>query len=93
MSKVLKMKPSMTICTKCKHYKFIHTNKRESKNMWFNHFCKAVPHKKVIDPVTGEMSYLIDNDLEQAIYSTEKEDQYPFCRDINDGNCEYYEEK
>ena len=41
-----------------------------------------------IDPVTGKKCYHKKNDLGRTITTDEK---HPHARDINDGNCKYFE--
>jgi hypothetical protein len=79
----------MTICKKCKH---VYNKKGFNEHGWYNWFCKHpdVRRVKTIDPVTGNKRFKGKNDLGQE-YLTGQE--HPFCRDINNGACQYYKEK
>lgn len=71
-----------TICLKCKYHK-------GKGDMWYDHFCTHpdVRHTKEQDPVTGKMLYASKNDLGRVVLN---EEEYPYCRDINHGNCPYF---
>lgn len=77
---------STTICVECKHHRHIVKN-RAAPHVWYNHFCGAVEHAPVIDCVTGERGFSSGNDLGRGIVT---QDQFAYCRDINQGNCEYF---
>ena len=69
----------LTICAMCSHC--------IKGDMWYNTFCSEYPRAKAIDLVTGESGYTSKNDLGTTSVSGQ---QYNFCRDINQGNCEKF---
>lgn len=74
-----------TICVNCTHH-----NGVSRKQTWYDHFCHHPEVRLVadIDPVTGKEGYAKTNDLGNA-YLTDS--PYPYCRDINRGNCPHFE--
>ncbi len=76
-----------TICVNCRHHRYKNPYAPE---VWYNHLCAAVELEATVDPVTGAAGFLDKNDLGRT-YITE--DRYALCRDINHGNCEYYQKK
>ena len=78
-----RVKP-VTICYECKWF-------RGRGEIWFNQYCEhpANEAKRVIDPVTGEEGYGKVNDLGRVVIVDLK---HPNARDVNDGNCEHWEE-
>ena len=70
------LKKTMTICLNCIHCFKDHTNS----------VCKAVENEKTVDPVTGNHVYVNIVDGSYSGYN-----KYAMCRDINKGNCSYYE--
>ncbi len=73
-----------TVCINCRHH--------EGKGTWYNHICK---HEEGVrqqeqNPVTGEIEFSMKNDLGRSVFV---EEEYPYCRDVNHGNCPLYEEK
>ena len=78
-----------TICKECINYIHIITNSA-APNVWYNHYCKAVPLKKKIDPVTGNIAYWSKNDFGMEVESDVK---YNYCRNINYGNCALFVER
>lgn len=78
-----------TICAKCKH--IVKKEDRRPGTYWYNYSCghPELEHPKGIDYVTGEPCYWTKNDLGQTYCTASPR---PFCRDINDGECRYYEE-
>jgi len=73
-----------TICVRCKYHK--------GWGVWYNHYCEhpSTARNEEQDPVTGEISYGIRNDLGRVVL-TDKE--FPHCRDINHGNCPNFEKE
>ncbi len=71
-----------TVCVECVHH--------SGNGTWSNHHCHHPDVRLVpdIDPVTGERGYGKVNDLGN-VYLTD--DPYPYCRDINRGNCPHFE--
>jgi hypothetical protein len=79
----------MITCIKCIHF----YNKSDGTNLiWYNLYCKApvIQRPKAKDPVTGQTGYKTKNSLGDEYYD---DTPSPFCRDINQGNCPYFEEK
>ena len=76
-----------TICVDC-----VHHNGATMEEAWYAHYCQSLEVRLVadIDPVTGVKGYAKRNDLGTA-YLTDT--PYPFCRDVNRGNCPHYESK
>jgi len=68
----------MTICWNCEHHITAGHTHKDHKAIWYNNFCGAISHDKIIDPVTGIEDY--------------KESQlHPHCKDINpDGKCKLF---
>lgn len=81
---------SVTICANCKH----HLNKRDGPrtDIWYNWYCTHPNYESqlIVDVVTGKKVYGKINDLGRP-YTTDK--KHPYCREINSGYCEDYEEK
>lgn len=77
-----------TICINCIN----HYEKPDSRNIdvWYNHFCRSpeVARTEEQDPVSGKIGFADKNDL-GGIYITDE--QFPYCRDINHGNCQHYQ--
>ena len=74
-----------TICVKCQ----FHKGPRKGGS-WHEHKC-AHPETQLTqeqDPVTGITGYAEKNDLGR-VYLTDN--PLKDCRDINHGNCQYYE--
>lgn len=71
----------MKICVKCKHLV-----KHHDSGIWYDLGCGKVARPKKMCPVTGEM-VTADSGV------TVKDVTYAYCRDINHGDCEMYEEK
>ena len=46
-------------------------------NIWYNHRCLAVREPNSFDYMSGEMRL----------------GDYAYCRDVNHGNCEYFEKR
>lgn len=80
MSDIYKF-PVTTICAKCKHF--------SGGAIWYNQKCTARTLERRQDLVTGEMVHGSENDLGRWV---SREDQHPYCRDVNDGHCDLYEE-
>ena len=82
------MNDTFTICKQCKHFHNIEpTGPR--KDIWYNHYCKAVDLPTAQDPLDGVVKPFSQNDLGRTIFLDEP---YPHCRDINDGNCKAFEQ-
>lgn len=78
-----------TICVECaSHVGRGSGNVRES--VWYDHFCKANPRRKVVDPVTGVEGYGGVNDLGGTYITNEP---YRYCRDLNKGMCPLFQPK
>ena len=62
----------------------------DGRDIWYNHTCEAPQEKKPVevDCVTGRQVFASRNDLGNVYVS---DSQYPYCRDINKGNCPHYE--
>lgn len=75
----------LTICVNCKHH-----NGPKLSNLWYDHKCSHpnLRREAEIDPVTGQSCYSHKNDLGRVGTSASP---FPFCRDINNGNCPHYE--
>ena len=64
-----------TICIQCRY--FLDVSEGVNTNVWYHNFCAATPHRRWIDPVTGEET-------------TANGRRYAYCRDVNDGDCPKY---
>ena len=74
-----------TICVECKwHCGAV------PEAVWYDHRCQNPGLKRIQeqDPVTGLIGFTGVNSLGQP-YQTDAE--FPYCRDINKGNCERFE--
>ena len=71
------------ICANCKHFV-------SKGSIWYDQYCgaKEVRAKKAIDPVTGKIKYIKQNDFGNTYYD---DNPRPYARDINNGDCPYYE--
>ena len=78
-----------TVCIKCKLH-FDHEKGSPREHVWYNHYCKANPRERVIDPVTGIEGYGGVNDLGGFYITDEK---YRHCRDLNKGMCPLFQQK
>ena len=76
-----------TICVNCRH----HSGALPTRP-WHEHRClhPELERQKEQDPVTGMWVYSDKNDLGRIVLVEEK---HPDCRDINHGNCQYFEKK
>lgn len=76
-----------TICVECVH----HSGSDASKNYW-NHLCCHPNFERIAeqDPVTGNIGFVGKNDLGGTYFT---QDRFPHCREINNGNCDYFESK
>lgn len=85
----MKTKTKTIICYLCEHF---HNEEPLSvrKFVWYNHLCKASPLPIEMNPVTGEMQARSTNDLGTTIYTDRN---FKFCRDVNNGDCEFFVEK
>jgi len=82
---------AMTICINCtSHIQLEKDGPR--KDIWYNQLCNnpQVARKETIDPVTGKKGFEGTTDLGELVLKDRKE---PYCRDINDGKCKYFEQK
>ena len=75
----------MTICVECAH-----CVKTDPAPIWYNFRCSALPQEGERDPVTGIAGYPRINDLGGTYYDS---CPYPYCRDINKGDCPMFEKK
>ena len=73
-----------TFCVECKHLEYT------GADVWYNYFCRASKLKQVVDPVTGNKKYETFNSLGTRILV---DNPYRFCRDVNDGHCQLFEER
>lgn len=73
----------LTLCVNCTYHK--------GSGEWYDHFCKHPEVRFIpdIDPVTGEKGYAKTNDLGRGSLT---DTPYPYCRDINQGQCPYFKE-
>ncbi len=71
------MDSKMVICVKCKY----HGDTPTRLNTRYKHVCKHPKTKRTkgIDPVTGGKCYPGGQ-------------QYPYCRDLNDGSCKRFKQ-
>ena len=76
-----------TICVQCKHY-----CGPGKLHPWHRHRCTHPDFEKQQeqDPVTGDIGFAGRNDLGRVAIDDER---YPYCRDINHGNCEKFDAK
>ncbi|MGE0626815.1 MAG: hypothetical protein AB7O43_03260 [Hyphomicrobiaceae bacterium] len=72
-----------TFCTKCLHF-MNREPEGARKDIWYNHYCKASPLKRRIDPLDGVSKPHTTNSFGMHIFVDE---EYQHCRDVNDGNC------
>lgn len=75
----------ITICVQCKMF--------ENKGaIWYDQFCcePEVRAQEGIDPVTGKKQHIHKNDSGRKYYD---DNPYPYARDVNSGNCEYFNKK
>jgi len=74
----------MNICVNCRHCIV-------PDSVVGDHRCKASPREKMIDPVTGDVGYLLAHGVSGPLVSSYESQP---CRDINThGNCDLYEAK
>lgn len=76
----------MTICKQCRHMLRILDGPRT--DVWYNCYCMAETLPEATDPVTGERGYTRENDLGTICVDSQP---YAYCRDVNKGDCTYYE--
>lgn len=84
---VVDRKPAITVCANCKY--FVCEGKRK---IWYNSYCHHPKWEKVIeiqDPVSGMWEYEVENEYGHKV---RRETPYPYCRDLNEGDCDLYEE-
>jgi len=76
-----------TICAKCKHCEI-----QGEGNGWYNYLCAHPEFARIPeqDPVTGKSGFAEKNDLGRIVFT---ENKFPYCREINHGNCELFEKK
>lgn len=79
---------TITVCFRCKFFLNKEPNTPRA-DVWYNHLCQKRPLLKGINPVTGKPQYIASNDLGQYHYTDQ---EFVFCRDINNGNCQDFEE-
>ena len=74
-----------TICINCAFH-----NGASKEQTWYDHFCLNPEVRLVadIDPVTGRKGYAKKNSLGDAYLA---DTPYPYCRDVNRGNCPHFE--
>lgn len=88
MAKILKFrqekpKPEVTVCTACLH--FVNLEPGSSRaHIWYNHLCKATPLPTKVDPYDGKTKPYSVNDLGDEHFT---ENEFPYCRNVNDGSC------
>lgn len=76
----------ITICFNCQHFR----HKDQSRDVWYNHHCGAMPLPMAADPVTGRTMHYKQNDLGKSYFT---EEAFAYCRDVNDGNCKHFTAK
>jgi hypothetical protein len=76
----------MTICVECRHC--LQQGDRRGA-IWYNFTCAhpALERLLGIDYVTGQKCYWALNSLGQTICVSSA---HPYCRDINNGECQHY---
>lgn len=76
-----------TICVECRFH-----NGASPDASWLSHRCfyPALEGGEKQDPVTGKIKYA-NEDSQGIVFLTREKN--PYCRDINTGNCEYFEAK
>lgn len=77
------MEKELTFCKNCKHS----ICKSRGSDIWYNWVCGASERKPAVDVVTGKSGFEGVNDLGTKYVTDE---QYLYCRDVNDGNCKKY---
>ena len=79
-----------TVCVNCKHHN-ASDQSSPRRDCFYNHFCEhpTCERPKEQDPVTGLIGYASRNDLGQVSIGDQR---FPYCRGINRGNCELYED-
>ena len=78
----------MTICTECQFHRNNATDS-EQRKIWYNNFC-AAPEVRLlpdIDPVSGERGFAAAEDRGRGLVM---DSPYPYCRNINRGNCPHF---
>lgn len=79
----------MRICAECKHFKNLEKG-LPPDSVFYNLMCMADISEKKQDPVTGKMVFAGQNDLGQEVPVI---DGHPYCRDMNHGDCQFWETK
>ena len=79
----------ITICIKCEHFVNLEpASPRE--HIWYNHLCKASPLPTKIDPYDGKTKRYTVNGLGNEYFT---ENQFEYCRNVNDGKCSKFQAK
>lgn len=76
---------SITICISCRYCQM-----QAPEKIWYNAICSAIEREKAIDPVFGDEGYRATNSLGQCYLTDQK---HPWCREVNFGACEHYDNK
>lgn len=81
------------ICVKCIHHRNTKSGRSGTgppPNTWFYQKCahQDVQAQPTIDVVTGGVKYMRANSFGEYHPTDEP---MPYCRDVNDGYCRYYE--
>jgi hypothetical protein len=82
---IIQLKTNPTICADCKN-----CVKKNEANIWYNYHCGAIFLPETIDFVTGDTYYIGHGNGDPRNLTSEK---HPYCRDVNDGSCRYFERK
>jgi hypothetical protein len=64
--------------TACKNCIYIIANDSVENGIWYNYTCNASPLPSRFNPILGEY---------------ESNPRYDFCRNVNKGNCELFEQE
>jgi len=75
--------PKATICTKCVHFMSLEPGSVR-KHVWYNQLCKAAPLPTKIDPYDDNIKPFNINNFGNEYFT---ENEFRYCRDVNDGNC------
>lgn len=62
----------------------------QAPEVWYNFFCAASPLPRERSIITGE---LVSTGTSSLGMKYESDESYKHCRDVNDGNCEKFEDK
>jgi len=76
---------NQTLCLNC-----IHANGVTKDAIWYDCYCHhpKMKRREGQDPVTGRKMFVTISNGKTCL----TDEEYPHCRDINDGNCIYHED-